>query len=398
MNGPLPRATDFTTVAVGDEVRVRHTFHADEVAAFARLSGDTNPLHVDPAFARTTAFGRPVVHGMLSAAHLSAIIGTRLPGPGALWFQQQFEFPTPVFVGDEVEFTLRVEHTSAATRTIVVWVEARNQHHAVVLKGRGTVMLVEHDADAAAVDLGAALVTGGSRGIGAAIARRLAADGRPVGVNYRVSRDAAERLAADIVAGGGQAVAVQGDVSDPKAVSELVRACSERLAQPIGILVNNASGPLPQAGFLDCRWEDFDAQFRVQLGGAVLCAHELLPGMAARGTGRIVNIGSTAAWGVPPPNAAPYVAAKAALAALTRALAVEFGPKGVCVNMVSPSMVETDLVAHVPERLRKVAAMQAPLRRLATPAHVAEVVAALCGPAGAAITGADIPVAAGSAM
>jgi 3-oxoacyl-[acyl-carrier protein] reductase len=398
MSTPLEPRADFAKIAVGDEVRARHTFHADEVAAFARLSGDTNPLHVDPAFAQTTAFGRPVVHGMLSAAHLSAIIGTRLPGPGALWFQQQFEFPTPVFVGDEVEFVLRVEHVSAATRTIVVWVEARNQHHAVVLKGRGSVMVMEHDAVPAAADLGVALVTGASRGIGAAIARRLAADGRPVGVNYKTNRNAAERVAADIVAAGGRAAIVQGDVSDPKAVAAMVRECGDRLEQPIGILVNNASGPLPQAGFLECNWDDFDAQFRVQLGGAVSCAREVIPGMAARGAGRIVNMGSTAAWGVPPTNAAPYVAAKAALAALTRALAVEFGPKGISVNMVSPSMVETDLVAHVPERLRKVAAMQAPLRRLATPAQVAEVVAALCGPAGAAITGADIPVAAGSAM
>ena len=120
--------------------------------------------------------------------------------------------------------------------------------------------------------------------------------------------------------------------------------------------------------------------------------------MTARGAGCIVNIGSTYAWGVPPANLAAYVAAKAALAGLTRAAAVELGPKGVRVNMVSPGMTETDLIADVPERMRKVFAMQTPLRRLAVPGDVAAVVAMLVSPAGSFIHGADIPVSGGSAM
>src|SRR5215831_11516401 len=127
MNMQSPEPAAFDSIAVGDEVRVRHVFTFEEVETFARLSGDTNPVHLDPAFARATSLRRPVVHGMLSAAHLSAIIGTRLPGPGALWFQQNFEFPNPVFIGDEVEFTLRIEHKSLATRTVKVRAEGRNQ-------------------------------------------------------------------------------------------------------------------------------------------------------------------------------------------------------------------------------------------------------------------------------
>ena len=119
---------------------------------------------------------------------------------------------------------------------------------------------------------------------------------------------------------------------------------------------------------------------------------------SARGAGHIINIGSTHAWGVPPPNLSGYISAKAALAALTRCAAVELGPKGVRVNMVSPGMTETDLIADVPERMRKVFAMQNPLRRLALPDDVAAVVASLVSPAGAFIHGADIPVAGGAAM
>lgn len=260
-------------------------------------------------------------------------------------------------------------------------------------------MLVEQQQKATTtVDAGAALITGSSRGIGAAIARRLAADGRPVIVNYRSTRDAAETVVASIASSGGRAVAIQADVTDPAAVADLVRRSISLLNVPIGILVNNASAPLPKAAFLDSDWQTFEQQYRVQVGGAVLCARELLPSMVERGFGRIVNIGSTASWGTPPANASAYVTAKSALAALTRALAVEFGPKGICVNMVSPAMVETDLIAHVPERVRKATALQAPIRRLATPDDVANIVSMLCSPAAGAVTGADIPVAGGSAM
>src|SRR6202035_2821802 len=109
----------FDTIAVGDERRVVRRFSADAVDAFARVSGDSNPLHVDDAFASRTSFGRRVAHGMLSAAYVSGIIGTQLPGPGALWFQQEFEFLVPVLVDDEVEFVVRIDHKSEATRTLV---------------------------------------------------------------------------------------------------------------------------------------------------------------------------------------------------------------------------------------------------------------------------------------
>lgn len=390
----------FASIAVGAETRIRRRFTADAVDAFARVSGDHNPLHVDEAFAAKTRFGKRVAHGMLSAAYLSSIIGTKLPGAGALWFQQEFDFLVPVLVDDEIEFVVRVEHKSEATRTLVIGVVGTNQHGTLVLKGQGRVMVLEENSATPGGHTGArvALVTGASRGIGAAIAVALAGQGHRVIVNYHRSEARAQDVATAIHRAGGQAMTFAADVTDAAAVSRMVADAEARFGAPVEILVNNASGPTAQKPLLEMEWADMTEHLGTQLLGALTCIKAVGGGMSARGAGHIINIGSTHAWGVPPANLSGYVAAKAALAALTRCAAVELGPKGVRVNMVSPGMTETDLIADVPDRMRKVFAMQNPLRRLALPDDVAGVVASLVSPAGSYIHGANIPVSGGGAM
>jgi 3-oxoacyl-[acyl-carrier protein] reductase len=393
-------ADTFEAVAVGAEKRISRRFTADAIDAFALVSGDVNPLHVDAEFAAKTAFGRRVAHGMLSAAYVSHIIGTQLPGRGALWFHQEFEFLVPVLVDDEVEFVVRIDHKSEATRTLAISVRATNQHGTLVMKGQGKVMVLEEKRERApdAAPLGVAVVTGASRGIGAAIARALGRAGHPVVVNYKASRDLAEGVAGEIRSAGGRAMSFAADVTDRSAVDAMIDDAGRRFDEPIDVLVNNAGAPTPAKALADLAWADVMAHLETQLHGAFNCVQAVSRGMLARGRGRIVNIGSTHAWQTPPPNLAGYVAAKAALIAFTKCAAVELGPKGIRVNTVSPGMTETDLIAEVPERLRKVVAMQTPLRRLAQPDDVAAVVALLVSPAGDFIHGADIPVAGGGVM
>jgi len=392
--------TDFNTLKVGDRAVLRRTFTAELVNAFAQLSGDDNPLHVDESFARRTTFGRPVAHGMLSAALVSSVVGTQLPGPGALWFEQQFEFLLPVFVGDEVEFSVRIEHKSQATRTVIVSVEGRNSSGHLVLRGQGKVMMLGDKPAAAAgqSENRVAIVTGASRGIGGAIAVALGLHGTAVVVNYRESASQAEGVVNAITQGGGRAVALRADVADPIAVAALVADAEAKFGHPVNILVNNAGGPTLQKPFLNQDWQDFERHLSVQLRGAFNCCKAVAPGMLKSGGGQIINIGSTYTWSTPPANLSGYITAKAALAAMTRAAAVELGPQGIRVNMISPGMTETDLIADVPERMRKVFAQQNPLRRLAIPDDVAQAVLMLCSPAGAYVNGADIPVSGGSVM
>src|SRR5438132_13139577 len=178
----------------------------------------------------------------------------------------------------------------------------------------------------------------------------------------------------------------------------MVEQTKQKFVKPVDVLINNASGPIQARSFFETSWQDIQAHLDVQVRGAFNCCKAVLPAMLEQKSGRIVNIGSIAAKNVPPSEWTGYVLAKSALHALTRSLAAELGQKGIRVNMVSPGMTETTLTAEVPERLRKVQAMQTPLRRLSLPGDIAKAVLFLCSNAADFITGADIPVCGGVSM
>ena len=247
-------------------------------------------------------------------------------------------------------------------------------------------------------DKGAVIVTGASRGIGAAVARALAEAGHPVVVNCAASIEQAQDVADGIIADGGKALAVVADVADEAAVAAMVDATVKEFGVLAGV-VNNASPSIETVDFLDLDWAAMQRHLDVQVKGAFTLCRQALPHMLASGQGGcVVNVASVAARNLPPAKQTPYVVAKAALAQLTRCLAVEFGPKGVRVNSVSPGMTDTDLIAGFPEKARMVNAMQAPLRRLAEPADIAGAVAFLFSPGAGHITGVDLPVCGGIVM
>jgi len=134
---------DFDKIQPGDRVCFSKTITDEDVETFASLSGDRNPLHMDEEFAARTRFQRRVVHGMLLANYVSALVGMRCPGPGALWSQQNFRWPTPVFIGDQVHLTLSVKHKSMGSRTLVIEVKTLNQDGKVVMDGEGIVTALQ---------------------------------------------------------------------------------------------------------------------------------------------------------------------------------------------------------------------------------------------------------------
>jgi 3-oxoacyl-[acyl-carrier protein] reductase len=394
------RILDFGSIQVGDKASLTKTITENDVEAFAAASGDYNPLHMETDFARTTSFQQRVVHGMLVASYVSTLVGMQLPGPGALWTQQSFRWSAPVFIGDTLQVTLEVTHKSEGSRTIVLKVAARNQHGNTVMEGEGSAVLLDRrksTLDRMIADR-VAVVSSGSRGVGAATARALAEAGAAVVVNYFDDAKDAEELCHTIHAGGGRGLALRADVLDLESVERMVSLAAQHFGQAVDIVVNSTDAGLVVRPFVDLSWAEIERQVQARVRGAFHCIKAALPGMLAQNSGRIVNIGSTQAWNAPPPQWTAFVVAQAALNALTRSLASELGASGIRINMVSAGLTEGDEISVIPERFRKVHAMQTPLRRLATPEDVSRAVVFLCSEGGDFITGADIPVCGGNVM
>jgi 3-oxoacyl-[acyl-carrier protein] reductase len=211
-----------------------------------------------------------------------------------------------------------------------------------------------------------ALVTGGSRGIGAAIVRTLGEAGCSVAVNYRERAAEAEALAKNIITAGGRAIAVGADVSKPDAVRDMVARANSALG-PVDILVNNAGIALVR-GVDDLTEADFDETIAVNLKSVFLCTQAVLPAMRAKQWGRIVNISSGAARGAGAigPH---YNASKAGIEGMTRGYAARLVKDGITVNAVAPTLIETDMMKGQPQLVSRI-----PLGRFGTAEEVATAV------------------------
>lgn len=233
-----------------------------------------------------------------------------------------------------------------------------------------------------------ALVTGAGRGIGAAIAKELAARGARVALGLR--DPARGRAVVDsITAQGGTALALQMDVTDLAQIEGATTEAEDRLG-PLSILVNNVGFSRP-APALEVTPEDFDAMVNANLRGAFFTAQTAARRMATRGTGRIVNVGSQAG-AVALPTESVYCMTKAALAHLTKCWAVEWGPLGISVSCIAPTFTRTEGAAVWLEdaAFRDSVLARIPLGRIATVEEVAAAVAFLCSPASAMVTGSTL--------
>ena len=233
---------------------------------------------------------------------------------------------------------------------------------------------------------GSALVTGASRGIGAAIAKALASEGWPVGVNFRSGEDAANAVVDEIIQAGGRAMAVQGDISDAGAADALFEALEAEFG-PVLVLVNNAGvradGLAPMID--DADW---NSVIDTNLSAAFRLTRRALKPMIRNRYGRVVNIASIVGAVKGNAGQANYAASKAGLVAMTRTVAAEVARRGVTVNAVAPGLIETDMTEGIGENLLE----HVPARRAGTPEDVAECVRFLASDGAAYVTGVCLTV------
>lgn len=395
---PPPMPGDHDGVAgwqVGDEREVAHTFTNDDVTQFADLTGDHNPVHVDPVFAARTALGGQVVHGMLAASVISRLIGMELPGPGALWNSFQVNWRRVIRIGDTVLARARVKALFPAIGLLELDITAqdtRTQQVVFDATARVIAMTTQQPPSEAPLAGTRVLITGASGAVGTAIAHRLATSGAyPIllGRRREVLLDLQQSLDPRTTE------LIECDLSDPQSISKGIEDLLE--GGEVGGLVHAAAAPLE---YLDADNPDSMEALQRHWAVEVSALQRLAIGLFGQGRRDrfLVAVLSEVVHGAPPLRMSAYSAAKFAAWGLIRSLAAELGPRGIRCNAVSPGLMETPFTRDLSLRAKQVAAASTPLRRLCTPEDVASVVAFLASPDSGFINGANLPVNGGLSM
>ncbi len=397
LTGPIAIAEHhFASLSPGMRTDLPFRWAGEQMAAYRDL------LALVPD-AGTDEFADPGTFAAL--AMLSTLVGMRMPGRTATFQEFGLDLHT-VFPTGDGQLIAEVAFCSAATSTITQDIRFTSEHGPVAT-GKISVHVAPPPFKTPTMEeLGESgtgfglkdqvvLITGASRGIGATTAKLFALHGARVVINYRASTEEADAVVRDIRAYGGQAMAAEADVTDAGAVARMVREV-EQAWGPVDVLVNNAAGNFRPIPFLETRWEQVRDDIDTILQGAFNSAQAVIPGFIAKGGGRIVNV-STIAVETPPAQQTKYVLAKSALNGLTRSLAVEFADRGVRVNMVVPSFVETDLTSgHSRVAVNQLKAAS-PMKRLATARDVADAILFLASPRSGYTTGQKLLVTGGLA-
>lgn len=240
------------------------------------------------------------------------------------------------------------------------------------------------------------LITGASRGIGAATARLMGQHGAAVGVNYYGSEAAAQQLVEAITSDGGRAMAVKADVREPQQVEAMVQQVSETLGA-IDTLVINANANFPMSPFVEYRWDDFEAKLLGELKGAFFPCKAVVPSMMEHQRGCIIAVSSGLSRH-PGEGFVAHSTAKSGLDAFIKSLALELGPHGIRANVVSPGLTLTDATARLPQAHKDASAQMVPLKRNGLPEDVAGAILLLASEPAGFITGAYLPVSGGVQM
>jgi 3-oxoacyl-[acyl-carrier protein] reductase len=395
----------FEEIKIGDSAEIVHKITEKDIERFVELTGDDNKIHIDKTFASNTSFKKPVAHGMLSAAFISTIIGTKIPGDGALWYSQSLEFLLPVRVNDVITVYAEVIGKIERLNAIELKTDIYNQDKQKVIAGKAQVKVIEQESSVANVVVNnineerkVALVIGATGGIGSRACVKLAFSGFEVAVHYHTNHDKAKQIAAEIkTLTSKEPFVLGGDITSDKEVAELVSRVERRLGN-VDLVLNCATVKIPNIKLGQLNWDDLQKQIDINIKANFNLVKATFAGMKERKKGKYIFLTTQYTESTPPVDVLPYVTAKYALNGFAKALAVELAPFNIQVNMVSPGMTDTDLISEIPEKVKMLTAAKTPLKRLAKPEDVAEAIVFLASDGANYMTGETIRINGGQVM
>ncbi|EQA36689.1 MaoC-like protein [Leptospira inadai serovar Lyme str. 10] len=384
----------FEDFQVGEKASLSHQITQSDLDRFVGLTGDDNKLHVDPKFAADTSFKSPVVHGWLGASFISTLIGTKLPGDGALWFSQTLDFLLPVRVGDEISVNAEIIGKESREKFITLDIKILNQHGQIVTKGISKVKIIgpiysvlKEDETSNQIKNRRAVIIGATGGIGLATASALAESGYDLVIHYSSKYEAARELETSLRQKfpGQNFYPIKSTFTDSKSVREFKEAII-RYFDSIDVLIYSVSSKLVTVPFE----QSFDQDFMNHLTANILIPYWIVKEFAdffeRKNSPNIILVSSMA--GDQPVNGwLGYSTSKAGMNALVKGLALELASKGIRVNAVSPSMTETDLISEIPSKARLMIEAKSLRGRLAKPEDVANSIAFLASKKADYITG-----------
>jgi 3-oxoacyl-[acyl-carrier protein] reductase len=378
---------------LGEKYKTVFHISKEMVMEFCSFSKDDNPLHVNEEAARQYGFQSPVSHGAILLSEISRIIGTQLPGYGALWSDLEISFSSPVLWNETVDIEVEVIQRSEALGIIKLQIEVLKKAKKV-LSGTAKVMcLKEIKRSFPMLDLSkrCALVTGGSKGLGLGITRELLEEGYYVVTLSRAESEEIKKLQEVYT---GKLRHISCDLSHFEELKELILNV-EQTFKPINIVIHAAS-PSPQKMNLGSRInETIDLYFNIYIKSLIQILEVCTPHMKQLKYGRVITIGTSYILGMPPLAMYPYIIGKEALWGLTKSLAVDVGRYGISANMISPSMMVTDMTSDISNAAKYAEAQKNPMSRFAELSEVAKTVTFLCGEGGSFINGTNMPITGG---
>ena len=370
----------FNTLKVGDKAEIHHKITSEDVELFVNLTGDNNKIHTNQAYAENTPSKKIVVHGMLGASFISTVIGTKLPGNGAIWCSQNLEFLRPVRINDIIDVRVCVEKKIITTQQIILKTEIFNQHKQLVTTGTAKVKIPKERISKTKTvkqnNRNKALILGSTGSVGSAVAKTLANNGYDLILHYNKNKKRAQQLKTKLEKTGIRVVLTSGDVTKESDVL-LIKEGSQKLNSFIPNVINCSTIPIYDLKFEDVEWTIIQNYLDSEVKANFLLIKSFINDWKKHKYGNFITI-SSIYTDDPPKALLGYVTGKSGLNGMVKAAAKELAAYGIRLNLVSPSMIESSLTADVPEKAKLIAAAMNPQKRLAKEEDVANVISFLC--------------------